>query len=532
MPALRLGVLVTGAADVEIWRRLLEDIAADPRFDLNIVVDARVRSARRSSWLYRLVSHWDRKLLARFPAPSTNQCDTLGRLARVTICTDSSGLIDSDRADLESLALDLIVKLSGGPIDPDLACIPRLGLWTFDFLQDEPAWADAFTLRDIVNGAPVNRVALIRADAARETIGAASFNIKFSAARAAAFARDKSGALLLRELRRVADTGVAANDPIPPREPAPAPSIWMTLLYCAALAIGLARLTLSMIGERIGVRPGMFTLYWADGDFESASFANACEIAPRAGEFWADPFVFDKDGARYIFFENYSYRSGLGRISVGAIKDGAFAYIGDALVSERHLSYPFVFAHNGEIFMMPETHQTQRLEIWRCVDFPLKWTLHATALEGAGPVDSTLFEHDGGWWLFTNLSSGAIGDHCGELHVFQVDGPDLRTITPHRHNPVHLDSRAARNAGRIAVRRGRLLRMAQDNSHGRYGYGLKIMEIVSLDLDRFEERLVRHIEPNFRPGLIGCHHLDFTSDGFVFDARKRIGGPGWFRPRQ
>lgn len=66
-----------------------------------------------------------------------------------------------------------------------------------------------------------------------------------------------------------------------------------------------------------------------------------------------------------------------------------------------------------------------------------------------------------------------------------------------------------------------MFRPSQDNSHGTYGYGLNIMEIEALDMDRYQERLVRHITPREVPGTIGIHHIDVLDGQVIFDVRKR-----------
>jgi hypothetical protein len=82
-----------------------------------------------------------------------------------------------------------------------------------------------------------------------------------------------------------------------------------------------------------------------------------------------------------------------------------------------------------------------------------------------------------------------------------------------------MGSETARNGGRIVDRGGRLLRPAQINANGTYGYGLKIMEVTELSLEVYRERCIRTIEPDFKPGLVGCHHFDAAGGRYILDAR-------------
>jgi hypothetical protein len=64
------------------------------------------------------------------------------------------------------------------------------------------------------------------------------------------------------------------------------------------------------------------------------------------------------------------------------------------------------------------------------------------------------------------------------------------------------------------------LRASQNNSHGVYGYGLNLMEIRRLDMERYEESLYRRIDPDFEPDVNGCHHVDFLNGKYVMDIRR------------
>ncbi len=63
-----------------------------------------------------------------------------------------------------------------------------------------------------------------------------------------------------------------------------------------------------------------------------------------------------------------------------------------------------------------------------------------------------------------------------------------------------IDRASARPAGHVVTVGGRLLRSVQDCSHG-YGMALSIAEIVRLDEEAFEQRIVAHVAPGGRwPG--------------------------------
>ena len=174
--------------------------------------------------------------------------------------------------------------------------------------------------------------------------------------------------------------------------------------------------------------------------------------------------------------------------------------------------------------MMPETCGANRIETWRCERFPDQWVREATVLDNVIAADSSLAQIGDEWWLFTNISTDPFGEMNSELHLYKADGPAMKELTPHPLNPVVFDSRTARNGGRIIEKDGAYYRVSQDNSHGRYGYGVNVMKIDHISLDDYRETLVRKIEPDFEPGAIGCHHMDARGKMVVMDVRTRIGG--------
>ena len=58
-------------------------------------------------------------------------------------------------------------------------------------------------------------------------------------------------------------------------------------------------------------------------------------------------------------------------IEIGA--DGRWSTPVRVLERDHHLSYPFLFEHEGVLYMVPETAQAGTVELYRCTEFPLRW---------------------------------------------------------------------------------------------------------------------------------------------------------------
>ncbi|MCR9125576.1 MAG: hypothetical protein NXH82_05575 [Rhodobacteraceae bacterium] len=422
-----------------------------------------------------------------------------------------------DLAATDPEAPDVVIDFSWhGAVDP-MAARARHGLWRPD------AFAPQAGLHDCFGAGPVTCLRVICARAGHtRTIARDLCDTKPLASRTQAYMREKSVQPLRRLLAllhrdgRVAET--TPPDPVTPRPPPPGAGD--LLRYAGHVLADAAGRGLRRLRHRAGATPRPFVLALGQGtagDFDPAAIR--AQPRPR-NTFRADPFLLHHDGETYCLFEEYDYRTRRGHIAAAVLDGDIMRDLGPVLRAPHHLSYPFVFHHGDDIFMIPETNATRRVEIWRAERFPMEWTLHATGLEGIRTADTTLIEWRGQWWCFTNPCDDSFGDFCNALSVFALDGPDLSGARAHALNPVVTGADRARNAGRLFVQDGRLFRLAQDNSGGIYGYGLRLFEITELSQQHYRETPVRHITPSdFTGGVIGCHHADACMGRVVIDLR-------------
>jgi len=246
------------------------------------------------------------------------------------------------------------------------------------------------------------------------------------------------------------------------------------------------------------------------------------QLVPPRGRFYADPFLCWRDGKLYLFVEDFSRATGKAVISWLEWMGKEWKYGGVALDCPYHLSYPFVFEHQGRVFMIPESYASRRVELWEAEEFPGRWKLARVLLDNVRAVDSTILAKDGSLYLFTNLDRSETHDPGTELHIYSI--PDLLngTLCPHARNPVIQDCRVARNAGGFFTdSQGRLIRAAQINSSG-YGEGLVFREVKRLTSEEYEEETLETVLPQWEPGLEGMHHTHFAQGSIVMDSLHRV----------
>ena len=263
----------------------------------------------------------------------------------------------------------------------------------------------------------------------------------------------------------------------------------------------------------------VWKIHIGEGTIDRAELSQTTRIEPPLNHFWADPFLIIVNRKEYMFFENYDYKTQKGKISWAQVDGTSIVETGDALDLNYHLSYPFLWQEPDNVYMVPESHAVNRVEMWRAVDFPNNWVRHATLFEGDSCAETTLFRDPSGiLWCFVNKSTDKFNDHCSELYIYRIDDIKEGRITPHKKNPVIIDTRCARNAGPIYVNKdGETIRPSQINENDVYGYGLNLCRIDKLTIDEYKETIVQSLIPQFATDAIGMHHVDQVGEHFVID---------------
>jgi hypothetical protein len=237
-----------------------------------------------------------------------------------------------------------------------------------------------------------------------------------------------------------------------------------------------------------------------------------------AGHFYADPFLLadEKGGPPWLFFEDFDYATGRGTLAAARLTEqGGLSDYEPVLTRPYHLSFPHVFRHAGQLWMIPEASSSNTVELLTAPHPAGPWTHHANLLESVRAVDTVVWEEHGQWRMFTCL----YGPHRSgpELWLFTADaltGP----WRPHPASPVSSSITDCRPGGAVVVAGGRRYRVSQDGSHS-YGYRMGLHEIVALDGERYEERLAMHVSPDQIPGALGVHTYNRCPGWEVIDGK-------------
>lgn len=247
-------------------------------------------------------------------------------------------------------------------------------------------------------------------------------------------------------------------------------------------------------------------------------------ILPPPDRDWADPFLWFQDGTYYLFIEEKLYSTNIGRILCLTL-DANLKVKSSEVVLEKpyHLSYPFLFQHQGELYMVPESHQNNRIDLYKCRNFPSQWEFEKTLIPDIRAVDATLVEKDNKWWLFANSFEKG-GSSWDTLHLYMADDPLSDRWTAHLQNPVVKDIHSARPAGRFLLKDGCLIRPSQ-GSFLRYGHHINFNQVGSLDETCYNETRINSFYPPVDGSYLATHTWSESQGVIAIDAILRRWSP-------
>jgi hypothetical protein len=234
---------------------------------------------------------------------------------------------------------------------------------------------------------------------------------------------------------------------------------------------------------------------------------------PARGQFVADPFGLPADERGWLV-ESYDYATRRGVIA--AVEVTGEKRPGPAVLDvETHASYPYLLTHGHDVYCVPQIDGETGIRIFRAVRYPTKWEDAGVLVPDVSARDSTVFEHDGLWWVaFTDGEGGAYT----HLHLWWADAL-FGEWHPHALNPVKIDLRSARPAGTPFHHDGWLYRPAQDCSTS-YGAAVAICKVHSLTPTSFREQVVRIVLPVQGRYRYGIHTLAAIGDRVLVDGKS------------
>lgn len=425
---------------------------------------------------------------------------------------------------ISALHPDLVLLLGPHEWASTLAAMAPWGCWQLDASLIDERHAGLSLLAPMMRGENATQMALMLKQSASAPIDLA---VSWGRTHASSFVKQRENSflklpgLLLRALHRLAGGYVsAAPHSVSTLQLQSQPPMGRAVGMRALLLIvkaGLRRL----MGKRRNSRIGWTLVLRLGGTplDPGAPVIGSHALLRATKGWWADPFVVSAQGRKLLFVEEMADpKLNNANIACVELTDGGARRLGVALDEPGHLSFPQVFAWQGEWYLTVESSYDRRVSLYRATGFPLEWVRVRDLVTGRVCVDPTLHHHDGRWYLFTNVAESGNSTH-DELFLFVADTLEGEFV-PHPASPIVCDVRRARMAGRLFHHRGRLIRPAQDCGPG-YGNAVVFNEVLELGPTVYRERQLSRLAPYLTRRVDGCHTYNVDGGVEVLDVLGR-----------
>jgi hypothetical protein len=279
-----------------------------------------------------------------------------------------------------------------------------------------------------------------------------------------------------------------------------------TVLFKYLLIIIIPKIFERIVSRLLSPKIKRWSVAYAYHNEHIKSLWQYMEVKNPKGRYLADPFVFYHNESNYIFVEDLLCKDNKGRISAIKIDEGKYEFLDVVLEEDFHLSFPFIFRDNDEIYMIPESCKNFDIRLYKCLEFPKKWKLEQVLMSNVSAADTILIKQQDTWFMLTNICSAEIGDHNSELHVFYSEDLKSNLWKPIASgNPVIFDSLKARNGG-LFFHNETIYRVNQVHGKTNYGKSFNINEVVKISKNEYVEKKISSIDANFKDKIISTHH--------------------------
>lgn len=538
MPPFRVGFITDGPLTNKSYRDVMKWVATQPDMEIGAIIvqdrgavptraQALARILRRRgvaalvaqisfAALYKIELISERRL--RPFLRETEYDEIIAPRIKIAPIISKSGLVyrysDADLERIAKLDLDVMVRCGSGILKGDLLNVAKQGILSLHHGDNRLNRGGPPGFWEVLRREPTSGFIVQRLSEeldGGEVLARGSIRTRTSFIKNRVALYETATDHLKLTIRRLADGTARAEPPHIYHYPLlRQPRLGQTIAYAQKRFAWVAR---TLIHTALSRRRRWYVAY-LKGDWRSAVLWRSRVVTNPPGVFIADPFVVEREERTIIFVEEYLYSASRATIAAYEIGESTSERLGTALEEEFHLSYPFVFEADGELFMCPETADARQIRLYRCVDFPLRWELDSILLDGLKAVDTNIFRHGEHWWMLTSVQCG-FEDCATTLNAFYAPDPRGPWI-PHERNPLLSDVEEARNGGMLRDE-SRIYRVSQSSRFDDYGNRLKLHRIDQLDPRNFVETTIESIGPEFISGACGIHHLNASSKTVVFD---------------
>ena len=256
---------------------------------------------------------------------------------------------------------------------------------------------------------------------------------------------------------------------------------------------------------------------------------------PKPVLYQADSFLFVKGDELFLFYE-LQHWDNPGCIAMTKTKD-LKTWTEPVIVLKEpfHLSFPYVFEDHGNIYMVPESQESDSIRLYKANEDLTQFEFVKTLLfqERKGGIhynynDSHIYHKDGKYYLFTSYQK----DWMYYQELFVTNDLLNGEFVKHPCSPICTSNEFGRNGGSLIQYGDKLLRVTQD-CHQDYGDNISLLEITLINENAYKEQLF--MQNVFQKNTIfidGGHQLNIANfkGKYVYATDYKINKWAWYKP--
>lgn len=221
-------------------------------------------------------------------------------------------------------------------------------------------------------------------------------------------------------------------------------------------------------------------------------------LSPTYKYWFADPVPCKVGNQCYIFMEVYDRFRKKGYIGVSSIdnKKGTISNPKKIIEETCHMSFPYVFRYQNNLYMIPETHEMKQIRIYKMGRDIYEWNLYH-AYDTKEELSDTIVLFKNQTLYFLNTEKNVRNPYQTRMHLFKVENLSHKSalieIPLEKCSSLSPDSEGGgysycnRNGGIVIQNQEKIYRVIQESEDLWYGKDLVVREILSYGDEGYAE---------------------------------------------
>lgn len=230
----------------------------------------------------------------------------------------------------------------------------------------------------------------------------------------------------------------------------------------------------------------------------------------KTKKWFADPFILEYDEKQItLLVEEFDYKIHRGRLARLFVDRSTWTVTDCKIILdlETHLSFPMIWKENGHVYVCPENYASGAWNLYEYDKVNEKMVFVESVIK-ENLTDATLYKDEKGYYVLSTYVPTPNGNKLTVYHSEKLNGSYKVA------QEIVFAENIARNAGKLFVHNGQLIRPAQVCNDS-YGQAISFQEVIRDDDGMFSfKEIYRFFSPHSHY-KIGTHTFNQHPDGMA-----------------